>query len=245
MTLQQTSECVRLFAQLDQALRSGQVELLSDQFYAHVSECAACRAAMRFLAVGSVDLPEAWASIECEHCRRDLEQFIVIERDHPGEAARSYPQVWWHLWHCADCAAAADRMVAADPDAELVSLRHIHLERTLLAMVLPTPASPASTVRGFGPRSFIVYYDDDEYMITVEVVTRDQYAWDLKVTLEPPADALLVMTCGPAQSMARFDPNGVALVNGIPSETDTAGAEPDIAINVLVPYHQRFLPKNK
>lgn len=54
----------------------------------------------------------------CAECRNELAAFIDQEAEQGTQAAaRSYPQVWWHVWSCRECAETY-HLISALADAE-------------------------------------------------------------------------------------------------------------------------------
>ena len=216
---------------------------------AHVADCAACQAALLLLAATALDVP-APTTIDCQDCLADLPMYIEHEQDDPIAAARIYPQLWWHLWTCQDCAETYQCTVAllvAEKRGEIstplivkpillkpepVSL--LHLTRQFLRRALPTPALLAPTMRGHseGPVVLSSRAVATGQHLTLSVQEQSDGGWSVIVAMLPPQAGWMVLALGDERFRTPFDTQGSAVVSHVPATLLAATAGPDLVVAI-------------
>jgi hypothetical protein len=218
---------------------------------AHVASCARCRGALLLLVADLLAAPLELAPLSCEQCQDDLAAYIDLERDEgTGAALRAYPQLWWHLWTCVDCAesyrmvlalheAEANNILPPVPLSSLVGpssprrpalrMPAITLRRALLRGVL-VPHFGASM--GGHDEDAIIYEADDEGYEIRTSVRRHNGQWSVIVALDPPIVGAVVVAIGAARFRAQLDPHGQATIGPLPGELLASVDGPDMDIRI-------------
>jgi hypothetical protein len=215
---------------------------------AHVAGCATCQGALLLLAAAALDVP-APATIDCQCCLEDLPAFIERDLDDTRAAARVYPQVWWHLWTCPECAetyrlagallAAERRGAITAPAARAVAPAPLpqpllHLVRDFLARALPPPARLARAMRGpnEGPVVLSSRALGAGRQLTLSVQEQPDGDWSVIVAVTPPQAGWLVLALGDTRFRTRFDAQGDAVVACVPAALLAATAGPDLVVGI-------------
>ena len=115
---------------------------------AHVAGCPACRGLLAAVAANLLRVPSARGDLRCDECQAALDGYIDCERRHGVAAAvQRYPDVWWHLWVCEDCAEVyqlTNALVDAEEQVALpIPLAQAPAPRAWHAR-LPTPPFPST-----------------------------------------------------------------------------------------------------
>jgi hypothetical protein len=213
----------------------------------HVAACPNCRGALALL-LASQALPET--AIACDEADELLAAFVEYERASGAmAAAQRYPDVWWHLWTCSECAqtyAIMSTLVAAAESAALPAL-------PLLAR-LAAPQRPAlprlrlardflhalfgphlALGNAWGPGDdapLIAEAAADGYHISVHVRVATTDGWDVIVLVAPPMTGQALLTCGELMLRATLNERGEGLIRAVPLEL-LAGAEgPELLVAI-------------
>jgi hypothetical protein len=243
------SSCTLARAALAAAITSGHHAPVSQAARRHVQQCPRCHVELLVLATAlEPALRGAVAPIDCARCMADLAAFIELEQASPGEAARTFPAVWWHLWTCADCALTYEIMVAALASAAMPELPAltpaaapaqacppILLKRQVLSLLFPEPCVPAPTYRGSEQAEMVVYDAPDEYdqAVTVSLQHQDDGAYRVIVRTDPPHQGRVVLICGGLALQAPFDAGGSATIGNVSACVITSPASPDLDIRLV------------
>lgn len=182
----------------------------------------------------------------CSRCQEDLAAFIDFEQISAVRAAAMYPHVWWHLWICPRCARTYDltrELLQAELAGRIPSLHEMILHarppaprwrfpipRKLMGMMLPK--SPLRSAQG---AKHLLYQSrpSENGVVRVDVEAQGADQWRMTIRVTPQQDGLAVVTCGPFRSVALFDAEGVALVDGLPARVLTDTQEPDLDISIF------------
>lgn len=207
---------------------------------AHAATCPTCQAALLLLA-RELAAPSLPATISCQQCRDDLPGYL--EHDLPAEAIGEYPQVWWHVSTCADCAETARltrALIEAERSGALVPprprpamRRHtlVKLSPRLLARALP----PAAPMRGADQTPAQVLSQravPAGHNFTLSVERLADNTWSLRVEFRPPLAGWLVLTLGEAKFRAPVDEHGVATLGGLPAELLAEAGGPELLVEL-------------
>lgn len=214
---------------------------------AHVAGCPHCRGALAALLARLLAQPSVGGA-SCDACADDLPAYAELERAQGAAvAARTYPQVWWHLWTCPDCAEGYENL-ARLLDAEAAGL--IAAPPTLLAVRDLLPFPPIRLGRGFlhavfGPqlRQGTSWHEGDDPLflgehdlhgchVSIHVHQIDHEHLDLEITVEPPIEGRIVVTFGAAHYRAVLVNGRVAHVQAIPIALLADQAGPDLQIMI-------------
>jgi hypothetical protein len=202
------------------------------------------------LAAAALDMP-APATIDCRRCLEDLPAFIERDLDDTLAAARIYPQVWWHLWTCPECAETyrltgtlleAERLGAIAMPQPAVRNRApapllrplLHLVRDFLALALPPPARLAPATRGLNEGPVVLSGRETEAggQVVLSVEERPDGDWSVIVAMTPPQTGWLVLTLGDTRFRTRFDAQGDAVVACVPTTLLAGTAGPDLVVEL-------------
>lgn len=217
---------------------------------AHVAECPRCRGALALLLAGQLNAPlDPDDSGNCNSCQDDLAAFVDLEYAHGAMvAAQTYPQVWWHIWLCPDCAETyrlTRVLVEAEADGALQGSRwpaaalqarprlpQLRFQRAFLSQVFAT-----QQLLG------IAWGADDEgvvlgesasggYHLSLSVQPLDDEQCIVSVSVEPPFDGWLVLQLGEQVFRARFDDTGLAQIASVPLRMLSAPDGPELMVTI-------------
>lgn len=212
---------------------------------AHMTGCAQCRGALASMLASLTDAPPP-GEPSCADCGADLAAYVEIERSlGVAAAARTYPDVWWHLWTCPDCAESAES-VAHLLDAEATGLI---AAPPALPRVVHQPAPPAIRLTrsflhavfapqlGLGAR----WHDGDDPLvlterdlpgcrITIQVRQHPGGQCELEVTVIPPVIGHIIVQLGELRYRAALVDGRVAQVRAIPARALADRSGPDLQV---------------
>ncbi len=203
---------------------------------AHIAGCHTCQTALLLLA-RELATPTLPAPIACRQCREDLPAYL--EHEQPTEAIRAYPEVWWHLATCADCAETA-RLAGTLLEAEQTgALPPLRLAQRQILVRLPhqflTRALPAArALRGgeSGPQVLSKRATPTGHAFTLSVERQPNQSWSLRVEFRPPLAGWLVLTLGTAEFRTQLDQQGCALLSDLPAELLDSAGGPDLVLEL-------------
>lgn len=240
--------CADAVAAITTALRQDWTTI-DAQVAEHIAGCASCRASMllivRALGGGPAHRPAPDKQV-CSRCQEDLAAFIDLEQIDVVRAAVVYPHVWWHLWICPRCSRTYDltrELIQAEASGQIPSLREMILNtrpptprwrlpipRRLMGMALPK--GPLRSTQG---AQHLLYQSrsSESGVVRVDVEAQDADQWKMIIRVTPQQDALAVVTCGSFRSVARFDAEGVALVDSLPAQVLIDAQQPDLDISIF------------
>ena len=245
----ESQRCVIARRALRQAIQTDRPSAFDPQVAAHIAGCESCRGALLLVMTELLGRPAAPPPIDCAQCLADLPAYIEHEDAAvPGEAARAFPHVWWHLWTCAECAETYDitrTLVLAEQRGE-ISLRSalrpaskaqprmlalLRLTRQFLNQALPPPLAVA---RGDadGPMVLSEGEAGAGHAFKLRVQAQPDATWLVEVLVAPPTKGWLVLTLGGARYRARFDPHGLAVVDDVPAALFAAADGPDLGVGI-------------
>lgn len=143
--------------------------------------------------------------IDCEACFMDLAAFIDLEvAEGLKLAAEIYPDVWWHVISCQDCAEAYAMtwdLTTAEPSYQIVpppppSLQ-MRLTNFFLAFALPKPASALRSCTGVCENGKVIYEKANEaYEATLFAKQQPTGEWILLVKTKPNHQGYVMVTLG-------------------------------------------------
>ncbi|MFV9503821.1 MAG: hypothetical protein AB4911_04565 [Oscillochloridaceae bacterium umkhey_bin13] len=218
----------------------------------HIAGCARCRGLLLTASAYVLGAPLTVAPISCDACQADLAAFIDCERDAGAKSAvATFPQVWWHLWTCRECAESYHLILtlhAAAATGELPPLprhsvlppsvfvpkpipriRAFQLRRTVLMHALAPQLGVA--MGGSDDDAVLDEHEDTNYEIRTSLRRLDGQ-WYVVVALEPPLLGQVVVALGTASFRARLDLHGEAVIGPFPDELLTSAEGPDLTIQI-------------
>lgn len=216
----------------------------------HVAGCAQCRGALLLLLADTLNVELSADAITCEECQMDLAAYIDVERLSGAViAAQDFPQIWWHLWICPDCAetyrligellkAEEDGLLPAMPLAPLAPalLTEVVAQLDLLrAMLNRMLAMPLRLGPAWGPTSEAVVLAEEERdgsRLVVSVQPQTGTDWKVMVQITPPVAGEAVLTLGAAVWRMPLDAGGAAVLAPIPATLLVATDGPDLRVAV-------------
>jgi hypothetical protein len=239
--------CEMALAKLLAAVRLRRPALLEQVEREHLQSCSVCRGSLLTLLL-SLDPTLAIGNqpIDCEQCRAQLAAFIDGEQLDPAAAARAYPDVWWHLWTCWECAQVYEMTMAmlagaALPEPGQASRtpepagQPIRLRRHMLRVAFPQHNTAYRTMRGSTADKMVIYdeVDDQGHAITVVVRERPDQGYQIVVKVVPAPQGRLVVTCGPLVLEAPFLADGTATLARVSSPVLVSPDAPDILVRIV------------
>jgi hypothetical protein len=225
-------------------------EIPPPELVAHVAGCSACRGLLAALAANLVRVPAAQADLQCADCQSALDAYIDCERRHGVAAAiQRYPDLWWHLWTCADCAEVyhltnalvdAEEQVAIpipitaapEPQPRLARLLKVQLARAFLHGVFAPQAALGAAWSGGEDESLFAEEQLEDYHIALHVWQRGAIYWGIGITVTPPLTGWAVLSFGELRFSAPFDQHGRAVITEIPHGLLTDRAGPDMLMTI-------------
>jgi hypothetical protein len=211
------------------------------ELVAHVARCPACRAALTTYAVAVLPTPTVPAAIVCADCEPELDAFIDSEeRDGMPAALRGFPQIWWHLHTCPDCAEihfAVHALLQAETAGELPRLAPsrfaaaLHLPRSYLHTAV-APQQALGVHWGAADAQQIAATRIDDYELTLSTYQHAPDAYTLIVELDPPAIGAIEVRLDPLFVRVPLAPDGSAQIPDVPATLLTAAAGEDLFIDL-------------
>jgi hypothetical protein len=240
--------CVIARRALRRAIQADRSSAFDPRVAAHIAGCESCRGALLLVVTELFGMPAAPPVIGCSQCLADLPAYVEHEdAGAPGEAARAFPHVWWHLWTCAECAETYDltRMLVLAVQHGEISMRSavqlvskvqprilslLRLTRQFLNQALP----PLAVARGdaYGPMVLSEGEAGAGHSFRLRVQAQLDATWLVEVIVTPPTKGWLVLTLGGAVYRAHFDPHGMAVVADVPAALLAAADGPDLAVGI-------------
>lgn len=209
---------------------------------AHVVSCAHCRGALAGIVAHLFAPPPG--DVSCDDCADDLPAFVELEQAQGAVvAARSFPQIWWHLWTCPDCLEATERLsllLAAEktgllaPPPRLMPalplLPPIRLERSFLhAVFAPQFSLGARWHEGDDPL-VLAERSLPQHHLLLNVRQQGQDQWELELVVEPPVSGQIVLRFGDLQYRAMLNDGRTAVISALPLSLLADRHGPDMLI---------------
>lgn len=238
-----THHCESIYLWVQAVLSVGYLTRLPIDLHVHLPECRDCRTLLRWSAAESPKLFPSYHAMSCDQCQADIDVFIDEEEANADHAIRTYPQIWWHLTECSDCAtiyasvrtigdavqhhrlpAFVHRVVPSR--AELSPWTSITLNRSVLNSVMHMQSGQFGIRRGT---------DDDEQMVLDEQLSEDvqvhiriQYRsnrYFFGFTIIPPIAGQVTLQAGQHQLSSPIDRAGQAILGPVQASVlaDTDG----------------------
>lgn len=239
--------CKRVRAWLRQREPDDSLALPPFDISDHVANCPVCRGALATLMATLLhSSPEVDAASSCVE-PQDMAAYIDIERDEGALAAfQRYPQLWWHLWTCRECAETyhlTRALLEAEESGALMPLpflqpetpvqprlpNPLHLGRAFIRQVFGQPLllGPA-----WGEDEEEVLFSEEDsagYHVCLSVHQHDATC-QLTLSVKPPVAGQAVVSIGAAVFRAPFDSTGTAVFPAIPTDLLTTPDGPDLTI---------------
>jgi hypothetical protein len=217
------------------------------ELVAHVGACANCRAAIAAILAERYAVPSPLTQPECA-AMDDLPAYLDCElTEGEATAAVRFPDVWWHLWSCSDCAEEARltrALLAAEATGELRPVPSL-----LLTSSTPVPWPALRLARDFLHQVFApqlalgAAWGEDEPLLLAEeadgIYRVALYArngapgfWSLSVVVSPPVRAQAVLRFGKKAFRAPFDYSGTATIPAVPETLLIEGLGPPLEVRI-------------
>jgi hypothetical protein len=239
-------KCVDMQQWIQQIVLSDELPLPKPALVAHIVSCELCRGAFALLAAAALDLPSLAAPFSCRQSEENLAAFIEQEVEEGSTAAiRTYPQVWWHLWICEDCAetyrvtrrhlltAQSQAIATLLQTAKPARTRLAQLSRPFLHQALAKSPPARAATRGQAGQSYILTEQaslDGDLLVSVQRQSNGE--WQLGVVHQPPPTGSLVLIFGEQYFHASFNAQGRAVVHDLPFALLTAADGPDLEVDI-------------
>jgi hypothetical protein len=227
---------------------------------AHVVGCSACRGLLAAVAADLLRVPSARGDLRCADCQEALDGYIDCARRHGFAAAvQRYPDVWWHLWVCVDCAEVyqltnalvdAEEQVpmpiplAVAPERRAWHARwpRLQLPRAFLHGVFAPYAALGGAWSGGDDESLFAEEQLEGYHIALHVRQRGVKHWGIGIAVTPPLSGWAVLSFGELRFRAPFDQHGQAVITEIPLELLIDRAGPDMLMTIEPDGDRAILP---
>lgn len=243
----QPTSCADIRAAIAVTVRSGDPLPDTAAIAAHVATCSLCRGALALLALEALGAPPP-DPISHAACQAELAAFIDRERADSAAAVRRFPQIWWHLWTCAECAetylltrslvvAARQQPFVYTPiQRQTPSLSEVvlRLSRSLLNGFFATLSPDWGAARGgeAGEEVLAEKTTRSGHQLTVSVAQQPDQRWRVVVAAVPPFDGSLVIGFGATTFSAPFDTEGSATIADIPAALLTDPQGPELVVGL-------------
>ncbi len=187
--------------------------------------------------------------LTCDACQDSLDAYIDCERRHGHAVAlQRYPQIWWHLWGCVDCAEvyhmtnalleAQDQHelmpipLAPPPAARRLRLPTLNLPRAFLHSVFGPQLALGTAWGGVDDGMLVAEEERDGYHIAVSVQQRGAAHWSIGVAVAPPVAGWAAISFGELRFRAPFDQDGRAMITTVPVELLADRAGPAMLVTI-------------
>jgi hypothetical protein len=244
--------CQGILSSVQEAIQARNVIPPTSTVAEHIAGCTHCRGALLLLAAVVFEPPQLSEEIDCALCREYLASYIDQELVDIRAAVQMYPQVWWHMWSCVECAELYEftrRLVDAervglltpiplpDPTAvaqpaaslPLAELPIFHLKRAFLFWAFSgQPAQPRTGIEA-DEHEFVLFDGEASgHSVQLRVTQIPEQPWRITITITPPIAGWLTLTLDEFQRRIRFDRHGVAILSGIPAAALCSSDGPDL-----------------
>lgn len=229
-----------------------------DQIFQHVAGCDECRGALITCSLLEPALFPMYTPISCADCQSKLAAFVDAAELAPGSEIAIYPEVWWHLISCQDCAdeyvalrtfvRTEDAGVAAEEvDSHAAAARAarriawLRLPREFLRNALPPflPSRP-TVYRGGHIEEHLLARENvaPGFQALVSVRQESPEYWSVIINIIPPLAGVVVLKLGDLVQQATLDASGNAVVSAVPAALLLTADGPDIEVAI----HSDILP---
>jgi hypothetical protein len=220
-----------------------------DELVEHVAGCAECRGALLLLMTTLLNVPAA-EGISCAQCQEDLAAYIDEEiAGGPSRAAQAFPEVWWHLWTCQDCAETyqvtlaivgdtplPEQAPAAAPwlTAALSATREWLFELPRAILNLSFDPGPLLVPMGDEDDTPLVLLDRerDGHQIVLGVQPQGDGRWSAQVEVAPPLSGTVSLALGETTYGAPLDAQGRAHLGDLPAAQLAAADGPGLLLRI-------------
>lgn len=223
----------------------------TDQIFQHVAGCDECRGVLITCSLLEPTLFPIYKPISCADCQSKLAAFVDAAELAPGSEIAIYPEVWWHLLSCQDCAdeyvalrafamsdAAAVAAEVVDSQAAARVARRVAqltLKREFLRTALPPFLTARPTVyRGGHVEEHLLTRENVAPGFQAIVGVRQESAeyWSVIISIVPPVAGVVVLKLGDLVQQATLDALGNATVSAVPAAILLTADGPDIEIGI-------------
>lgn len=213
----------------------------------HVANCLHCRGVLAALLAELVVAPPL-VSQSCDACSDDMPAYVELEHNQGSFiAARSFPEVWWHLWTCAECSQSAKmikRLLQAEAAGELPAapvlpplprrslLPSICLDRHFLHSVFAPQLSLGVSWGDDSDALLLSEHRLTDCQVTIHVIQHTEQSWDLRISVEPPVIGDIIVDFGDLHYRARLIDGQNAHISGISAILLANKSGPDLLISI-------------
>jgi hypothetical protein len=233
--------CQAVFSSVQEALQARNVAPPTSAVAEHIAGCTHCRGALMLLAAAVFEPPRPAEETDCDMCQEYLSSYIDQEIVDVRTAIQMYPQVWWHLWSCVECAEIYEftrRLVdaervgiltplprghptpAAQPDPSLPSskLPLFNLKRDFLFWAFSGQPSRTRTSIETSTHEVVLFEGEAfDHDVQLRVTQIPDQLWHMTITITPPIAGWLTLTLNELHRRIQFDSQGVAFLPDIPA----------------------------
>lgn len=239
---------------INRGIRTNQPRPPEPSLCAYIARDSVSREYLILLANVILNIPLSFQQIPCSDCLEDIALFVECEhKEGILKAIHTYPNLWFHLWTCNECAATYHMtydMVVAEQHGEMPTLslygqesiplkkrmiEIVTLTRDLLTQAFATVTQPQFVAAG-SDDSDIVIVDEhtDNGSVTVSVQPDGARPWHITVNVIPPPVGRAVVQCRDLYVTATFDQYGEAVFPTIPADVLTSLDGPDVVVGIEV-----------
>jgi hypothetical protein len=231
-------QAVRSWSQRQES--SAYAGLLAPNLVDHAATCATCSAVLATVAGTVLGRSAPPAPIACVDCEHDLDAYIDWEeRSGSAAAARRYPQLWWHLLTCSECAevyAGVHALLGAEATGDLaLPLPQLYPVFQLARSYLHAALAPQLELgAGWGADDAQVIASEQIgcYQLALSAYPTTETTVTLLVQVTPPVPGAIEVRLDPLFVRAPFAANGTAYVNDIPATVVAAVTADDLRVDL-------------
>lgn len=217
-----------------------------EQLIAHITSCATCRGQLVLLMTEIVGVPLHIQGISCERCQRDLPAYIDMEAHTDLRlAVQTFPEIWWHLWTCEECAETYRVIVEIGKQqvpSEILRPMVVHtpnvdrpawlfeLSRTLLNHFFQTQVRLGVAWGEHNGDAVVLEEVADDHEITFSLQRDTNNGWKGVIRITPPITGRVGITIGTHTLVTTLSVEGVASVLLLPNNLIEAADGPSISV---------------
>jgi hypothetical protein len=221
----------------------------SPQLATHVATCLRCQTQVAQFLVTVNSLFSPVPQIDCASCQVELAAYAeLVSEQGVLLALNSYPHIWLHLWHCANCTEQLHIILALLEAEKAGTLPPLPIEqpsRVLrpepkrdVLITFPRQWLAALLVPGFGP----TLGDTSEATTLIDAerggfhvrctVAQAGAGCTAEIYLDPPVEGVLVLLLGVQQYRIPIAANGVTTIEALPTSLLYNTNGPDLTIAI-------------
>lgn len=239
---------------INKGIRANQPRPPEPGLCAYIARDSVSREYLILLANVLLNIPLSFQPLRCSDCLEDIALFVECEqREGILKAIHTYPDLWYHLWTCKECAETyhmTHDMVVAEQQGKMPTLSTyvrpsslvkkriieiVTLTRDLLTQAFATVTQPQFVAAGSDDSDIVIVDEQTDHgSVTVSVQPDRTRSWHITVHVIPPPVGCAVVQCSDRYFRATFDEQGEAVFPDIPADILASLDGPDVIVGIEV-----------